>query len=243
VPLPEGLPPPVVLVVETAIGRAHRRDPVTGSTGGPAGNARLTAWLGLALLVLFVAELVTLLDVSGLITWHVVLGALLIPPSLAKTASTGWRIFRYYAGSADYVQAGPPPLLLRALGPLVVLGTLGVLATGVVVGLLGQDRGRQSLVHIVGNDVSALTLHQAAFIVWAVVTGLHVLARLLPAVLLVGAPERSVPGESSRAAVLVATAVAAGVLAPVLLAASSSWQSDDRTQRFNHDRADVHAHH
>jgi hypothetical protein len=30
------LPTPVVVVVETAVGRAHRRDPVTGSTGGPA---------------------------------------------------------------------------------------------------------------------------------------------------------------------------------------------------------------
>ena len=47
-------------------------------TGGPAGNAALTAWTGLTLLVLSVAELLTLFNVTGLISWHVanvVLGA------------------------------------------------------------------------------------------------------------------------------------------------------------------------
>ena len=42
-----------------AAGRSHRRDEVVVSSGGPAGNARLTAWTGLLLLVLFGAELVT----------------------------------------------------------------------------------------------------------------------------------------------------------------------------------------
>jgi hypothetical protein len=46
----------------SAIGRIHRDDPIDPSTGGPAGNARLTAWTGLLLLVLSLAELVTLLD-------------------------------------------------------------------------------------------------------------------------------------------------------------------------------------
>src|SRR5437660_12665963 len=94
-------------------GRAHRDDAALPGTGGPAGNARLTAWTGLVLLVLFVAELVTLLDVHGLISWHVALGVLLIPPALLKTASTGWRIVRYYSGNRPYRQAGPPALFLR----------------------------------------------------------------------------------------------------------------------------------
>jgi hypothetical protein len=54
-------------LVDEATGRSHRSDAATGRTGGPAGNARLTAWPGL-LLVLFLAELVTLLDVRGLIS-------------------------------------------------------------------------------------------------------------------------------------------------------------------------------
>ena len=44
-------------VVEEAIGRRHRNDPVLGRTAGPAGNAQLTAWTGLLLLGLAVVEL------------------------------------------------------------------------------------------------------------------------------------------------------------------------------------------
>ena len=128
--------------LETAIGRGHRTDPVLPRSGGPAGNASLTAWTGLVLLVLFLAELVTLLDVRGLISWHVALGALLVPPALLKTATTGWRIARYYAGSAAYRTAGPPPLALRLLGPLVVLSTLAVLGSGVALVLVGETSSR-----------------------------------------------------------------------------------------------------
>jgi len=75
--------------VDVAADRGPRRDPVRPGSGGPAGNAQLTAWLGLTLLVLFLAELVTLLNVRGLITWHLTFGLLLIPPALAKIATTG----------------------------------------------------------------------------------------------------------------------------------------------------------
>jgi hypothetical protein len=51
-----------------ATGRAARRDPVLPGSGGPAGNASLTAWTAMAVLVLGIAELVTLLDVRGLIS-------------------------------------------------------------------------------------------------------------------------------------------------------------------------------
>src|SRR4051812_49572720 len=95
-----------------ATGRPPRPDDVTAPTGGPAGNARLTAWTGLILLVLFGAELVTLLDVRGLITWHAVIGVVLVPPALLKTATTGWRIVRYYTGNRGYRTAGPPPMPL-----------------------------------------------------------------------------------------------------------------------------------
>jgi hypothetical protein len=163
-----------------AVGREHRPDPVLPGTGGPAGNARLTAWTGLVLLVLFVAELVTLLDVHGLIGWHLAIGVILIPPALLKTATTGWRILRYYVGDAEYRKAGPPPLLLRLLGPLVVLGSLALLGTGLALVVFGEQRSRESLFTVVGQRVDVLTLHQASFAVWAVVTGLHVLARLIP---------------------------------------------------------------
>jgi hypothetical protein len=136
--------------VDEALGRTARRDPIVGTTGGPAGNARLTAWTGVLLLVLFAAELLTLADLRGLISWHLVIGALLIPPALLKTATTGWRILRYYTGREPYRVAGPPPLLLRVLGPLVVAATLAVLGTGILLVVFGpEDRGNPSRVSAV----------------------------------------------------------------------------------------------
>lgn len=205
-----------------AIGRSHRDDPVLASTGGPAGNARLTAWTGAVLLVLFVVELATLLDVTGLISWHVVVGVLLVPPALLKTGSTGWRIVRYYSRSAVYRKAGPPPMMLRILGPLVVLGTLAVLGSGLALLALGQDASLRPFLSVFGYQVSALTVHQASFILWAVVTGLHTLGRLVPATRLITG-RALVPGTVGRIIALTGV-VAVAVLAAVLVYdASSSW--------------------
>ncbi len=217
-----GLPGPLADVLDVATGAAHRPDPALPRTGGPAGNARLTAWLGLTLLALFLGELVTLVDVGRLVSWHIVIGLLLVPPSLAKTATTGWRMVRYYTGHAAYRQAGPPVLLLRLLGPLVVLGTLGVLATGTVVALVGTPSAYRPFVTVVGQGISALTLHQASFVVWAVATGLHVLARLVPARLLVARGPR-VAGRPARALVITASLAAAAVLAVLVLGLAGSW--------------------
>lgn len=209
-----------------ATGQAERHDPVRPGTGGPAGNALLTAWVGLLLLVLFLAELLTLLDVRGLIDWHVAIGALLIPPALVKTASTSWRIVRYYGGSHDYGRAGPPPLLLRLLGPLVVASTLALLATGVVLVAIGQDASYRTLVAPLGFQISWLTLHQATFAVWAVATGLHVLGRLVPAVRLAGGRSeraRRVPGAALRLGVIALLLAAAAVTAVLLVQADTSW--------------------
>jgi hypothetical protein len=145
--------------------------------------------------VLFLAERVTLLDVRGLISWHIAIGALLLPPALLKTATTGWRIARYYLGDADYRAAGPPPTLLRLLGPLVVASTPGVLGTGVALVLLGEATSRRTLLTAFGQRVDALTLHQATFAVWAVATGLHTLSRLVPALRAALLPP---PGTSGR---------------------------------------------
>lgn len=212
--------------VATATGRAERDDAVREGSGGPAGNALLTAWLGVVLLVLFVAELLTLLDVRKLITWHVAIGAILIPPALAKTGSTGWRIVGYYRGRPDYRRAGPPPLLLRVLGPLVVAGTLAVLATGVLLVLLGQTVSREVLLTVAGFRGSWLTLHQGTFVVWAVATGLHLLARFVPALRLVGHQAfagRRVPGRVLRTGIVGLAGVAAVLAAFLLVGDLGSW--------------------
>lgn len=208
-------------LVAEATGRSDRPDPRKPRTGGPAGNARLTAWTGLVLLVLLAVEGVTLVDVRGLITWHVVVGSLLVPPALLKTATTGWRMVRYYAGNRDYRLAGPPPMLLRLLAPLVVASTLALLATGIVVGVVGPDSARGSLW---GTPTSLLFLHQASFAVWVVATSLHVLGRLVPAARIIrGRAASAVEGRALRGLVVLAVLAVAVWVATIILAGSAGW--------------------
>lgn len=211
--------------LEEAVGRAQRADPVEPGTGGPAGNARLTAWTGALLFVLLAVEGITLLDVRGLIGWHVAVGTLLIPPALLKTATTGWRVVRYYRGSPAYRLAGPPPMPLRVLGPVVVASTLAVLGTGILVVYLGPERGRGSLW---GTPLSALFLHQASFAVWLAVTTVHVLGRAVPALRILGGRVTPgvVGGRLARSAALVLVVGLAAWLAVVLYATVPAWQQD-----------------
>jgi hypothetical protein len=216
---------------DEAIGRSHRTDPVAPRTGGPAGNARLTAWTGLTLLVLLLAELVTLLDVRGLISWHVAIGVVLVPPALLKTATTGWRFLRYYARGERYRASGPPILPLRILGPFVVATTLGVLGSGLVLLFLGEPRVRQASVTVLGQRVDWVTVHQALFIAFAVPAGLHLLARAVRVVELIaghratGGPGR-VPGRGRRGAGLVLVLASAGLAVVLLLPLAAGWHDD-----------------
>lgn len=171
----------LVEAVEGAVGRRERPDQVLPRTGGPAGNARLTAWLGLVLLVVFAAEGVTLLSVRQLLGWHIVLGAVAIGPVLLKLGSTGWRMVAYYARVARYRVAGPPPMVFRVIGPLVVVTSVAVLLTGVLLLLLGDQRSRQAIGTVAGFRVDWLFLHQASFFVWVAVMTIHVLGRTVPA--------------------------------------------------------------
>lgn len=214
-------------VLSEATGREPRENPVLPGTGGPAGNALLTAWTGFVLLGLSLAELLTLFDVRGLVSLHVALGALLIPPAVMKTASTGWRMGRYYSGHPRYRQAGPPPLLLRLLGPLLVVSTLGLLGTGVLLVLLGQDAARHSLVTVVGLRMDWVTLHQGFFAVWAAAAGLHLLGRIVPALqaTVLPNPARSVPGRWTRMLWFGAMVASAAALAVALVHADTSWAS------------------
>jgi len=136
--------------------------------GGVEANARLTATAAVVLLVLLAAEGVTVLRIRALLTPHVFIGMLLVPPVLLKMGSTGYRFVRYYAGSPDYRRKGPPPALLRLLGPVVVLLTLTLFASGIA--LLFAPHGlRREL----------LFVHKASFVLWFVAMAVHVLGHLL----------------------------------------------------------------
>jgi uncharacterized membrane protein YhaH (DUF805 family) len=224
----------VAALVAEATGRERRDDPVLPRTGGPAGNAVLTAWTGLVLLVLSVAELLTLVNVRSLLSWHVAIGALLVPPALMKTATTGWRIVRYYVGDASYRAAGPPPMALRLLGPLVVLSTLGLLGSGVLLVLVGNDSGQRSFISFLGFGVGWVTVHQGFFLVWVGATGLHLLGRIIPALMLTFGRARDlrVPGGWARSALIGTAATLAVLLAVLLVRADGSW-GHDRSGRFD----------
>lgn len=216
----------VVDTLAEATGRERRVDPVLPRTGGPAGNAALTAWTAIVLLVVSFAEGLTLFNVRGLISWHVALGALLVPPALLKTASTGWRMLRYYVGSPSYQKAGPPPLLLRLLGPLVVVSTLGLLGSGVLLVLLGPDSSYRSVVSMLGFRLDWVGVHKGLFVVWFGVMTLHVLGRIIPALRITVTSVGSttpVPGAWTRWLLLAATLASAAALAVALVHAEGSW--------------------
>lgn len=219
------------------LGRRHRVEAATGRTGGPAGNRRLTAWAGLLLLALVLAELVTLLDVSGLIAWHVVLGVLIAGLTVIKTASTTWRMVRYYRGHPSYRAGGAPLTPLRILGPLVVVTAVGLLASGIALILLGVQSGQRPFVTVFGFGLDMLTLHQAMFFAFAATAGLHVIGRLGPALtILAGRASRRlrVPGARARIAALLVALGAAAVVGALLLGPASSWGHGGHHHRHRH---------
>jgi hypothetical protein len=85
--------------------------PLTGKAGTRSGyaegNALLTTMTAAVLTVLLAALGVTILDIGGLVTEHMLLGLALIPPVFLKLASTGYRFVRYYSGSGAYTAKGP----------------------------------------------------------------------------------------------------------------------------------------
>jgi hypothetical protein len=109
-------------------------------------------------------EGLTIVSVQQLLVPHVVVGMLITAVAGLKIISTGYRFFRYYAGDAAYRHKGPPAPLLRTLGPIVILTTVAVLATGIA--LLYVPTGQMG---------SVLQLHKASFFLWFVAMAAHVL--------------------------------------------------------------------
>src|SRR6202035_319092 len=75
-----------------------------------AGNARLTGATGAVLLLLFCVEVATVvMGVKGMLTLHVMIGLLLVPPLLVKISSVSWRFLRYYRRNEAYRRRGLHP--------------------------------------------------------------------------------------------------------------------------------------
>jgi hypothetical protein len=183
---------------------------------GTEGNEILTSAAAAVLTVLLAVEGITIIRMGGLVSVHMFIGLLLIPPALLKLATVGYRFVRYYTGASAYREKGPPLLLLRLLAPVLVVSTVGVLATGVWLLLLGH------------RSDQVLQLHQIAFIVFGVVFAIHFLAyvpRMVRSLRADWGPVRrqAIPGTGVRG-MLVAVALGAGVaLALTLLSAIEGW--------------------
>lgn len=184
--------------------------------GGVAGNEILTSAVAVVLTVLLLAEGVTILWIGPLRDEHMFIGLALIPPVGLKLASTGYRFARYYLGARAYREKGAPLLPLRMLAPLLVASTVGVLATGVALLLLGHRSGL------------VLEAHKVSFIVWGVCFGAHFLAHLPRVVRALGgqwsAPRRQrVAGSAVRGALVAASLGGGLALALALLTLIVQW--------------------
>lgn len=197
---------------------ASGRAPTPTADVGVDGNSRLTASTGLVLTALLLIEGFTILNVRGYITLHTFIGLALIGPLALKCATTIYRFGRYYTNHAAYVRRGAPILLLRVIGPLVVLSSVAVVATGVV---LLADHGRSGF---------WIMLHKGSFIVWIVLTGVHFLGHILEAVRDTVRDLRGSAGDPVRRhralrLLTVAAALAVGLaIAAVFTPSAAVWQ-------------------
>jgi hypothetical protein len=132
---------------------------------GVEANERVTGYAAVVLLIPLVAETVTGIR-PGLLA-HAMIGFLLVPAVLLKMGSVGYRFVRYYAGDPRYRAAGPPELVMRVMGPILVVLTLALFVTGIELWLFGFRFGDQWL-----------TWHKATFVLWLLTMTTHVLAYL-----------------------------------------------------------------
>lgn len=195
----------------------------------PGGNERLTAAVGLLVLVPVLVEVVSvLLGVHTFMSLHVFVGLALIPAVLLKLASTGWRMARYYTRSRPYVALGPPQIAMRLLAPLFVSATLLLFGSGVAMGFLH------------GHALQiARSLHGPTSVAWLILLGLHVLVYLRRALASTAedalpTQRRRVRGTAARASALLAVVVAGLVLGAATVPAQHRWVD---VKRDHHDRS------
>jgi hypothetical protein len=192
--------------------RLRRRDRL----GGTDGNEILTSATAVVLTGLLIAEGVTIVHMRGLVTAHMFVGMVLIPPVVLKLASIGYRFARYYTGARAYREKGPPLLPLRLLAPVLVATTVAVLLTGVLLLAAGRKSG------------TLLEIHKVSFIVWGVMFAVHFLAYIPRVVRSLGADwsatrRAAVPGAGVRGMLLAAAVGGGAALALALLPTMNAW--------------------
>jgi hypothetical protein len=191
--------------------------------GGAEGNERLTAMTGAVLLIGLAVECYTILRIGRLLTLHVFLGMLLLGPVVLKAGSVLYRFVRYYTGSAPYRRKGPPALLLRVIGPIIMLLTACVFGSGIMLAVTGPSYGPPG---------GWLEVHRISFIAWAFFIVIHVLAYLPRVPRLLAAEARGggsllglLGGRGTRLALLIASLLAGLVIALLTVHLAGKWES------------------
>jgi hypothetical protein len=164
--------------------------------------------------VLLAVEGATIPLLQSLLTVHIFVGMLLLGPVSLKLGATGYRFLRYYGGSLEYVENGPPtPVMRVVVAPILVFSTLTLFGTGVALLVFGRGVGGLSL------------LHKASFIVWFGATTIHVLAYAGRATRSALAERTRPPigGTGMRCALLLASIVIGLGIASATLPQARSW--------------------
>ena len=194
-------------------GRARRGQPPPVRLKAPSrveANARLTGAAGIVILILLIAELVTVvLGAASVLSLHVAIGLILVPPVLVKLASTTWRMVNYYLGAAAYVHRGPPRRLDRVLAAILSLAIVLLLTSGITL-LLGPSSIHQN----------ALQVHKVTFYLALLLIFAHLTQHLTQALRLVARDRINRPGSAlavrARWTAVLATVLVGGLLAVAL---------------------------
>lgn len=204
-------------------------DPPGGRDPAVEANARLTGSTGLVLIALLFVEGLTIPFIGRLVSWHILIGLILVPPLMVKMGSVLWRFSRYYLNDPAFRRAGPPHPLLRVLGPLVMISTIVLFGSGIALWLIGP------------TDRTMFQLHQLSFVLWFIAVAAHVVAHLLRATRLAAADARDARGGRGVGARqrrrargrrgLIAVSLVAGLLLGLAARSVSSYWTNGRTDR------------
>lgn len=184
-------------------------------------NNRITAIAGTILFILIIAELVITANMDQLRSEHIFVGVLITGPLVVKLCSTGYRFFRYYTKSPDYVKAGPPNLLLRILAPFLVITTILVFMSGL--GLVLGGHAHAGLFH---------RIHVLSVTFWLPLLSIHIYAYIRKATGLMAhdwtkQSKFHVPGRVGRLilniSALILSGIAAFTITPLRFGRHGHW--------------------
>lgn len=192
---------------------------------GVEGNARLTGVLGALLVIALAIEGITVPSVRDMLTLHVFLGLFVMPVVCLKLASTGYRFFHYYRGTAAYRRKGPPHPVLRLTAPLLIVTTLTLLGTGVVMLAVGPQ-----------HSDAWRTLHQVSFIAWFALTAVHLIGHAFETWKLTTDEMRAtvrVARRKARVSLVAGSLVVGLILGIASLSWTSAWKNRPRHRNEN----------